>query len=311
MRVVFMGTPEFAVPTLNMLLEEHEVLAVFTQPDRAKGRSKKPVFSPVKEVAVKHGIPVYQPQRLRKLEELDVLRGLQPDVIVVAAFGQILPKEILDLPAFGCINVHASLLPAYRGAAPINHCIADRVDQTGVTIMQMDVGLDTGDMLKQGILLLDDKETATTLTDKLSIMGAELLSDVLKELEAGTCVPVKQDDALSSYAGMMTKDMGYVDFKQSATVIEALIRALESWPTVTCLYQGKRIKLYEADVQDDNGNEAPGTVLEADGDRLVIACAQGALMIRELQPEGKRRMKTADFLRGNAVKKGERFEAIG
>ena len=231
MRVVFMGTPDFAVPTLEALIEKHEVVGVVTQPDKRKGRGKAMAFSPVKEKALEHEIPVYQPVKVREEAFVQILRELDPEVIVVAAFGQILPESILNMPKYGCINVHASLLPKYRGAAPIQWSVIDGEKETGVTIMYMEKGLDTGDMIEHVVVPIDAKETGESLHDKLAVAGGPLLLDVLAKLENGTAVRTPQNDADSCYAKMLTKDLGKIDWNKDAAAIERLIRGLNSWPS--------------------------------------------------------------------------------
>ena len=235
MKAVFMGTPEFAVPTLQALIDHHEVLAVVTQPDKQRGRGKKMQFPPVKEKAVEYDIPVYQPQRARDEEFIEELKNLNPDVIVVVAYGQILPESILNIPKYGCINVHGSLLPKYRGAAPIQWAVLDGEEKTGITTMYMEKGLDTGDMIDKAEVVLDKKETAGSLHDKLMVLGADLLLETLKKLEDGTAVREKQNDEESCYAKMLSKDMGQIDFTKSAREIECLIRGMNPWPSAYTL----------------------------------------------------------------------------
>lgn len=313
MKIIFMGTPEFACDTLITLInsENHEVLGVFTQPDRAKGRSKKLLQSPVKKIAEENEINVYQPEKLRKLDNFDDIKKLNPDVIIVAAYGQILPKEIIEYPKYGCINVHASILPKYRGAAPINYCIIEKDKYAGVTIMQMDEGLDTGNIIKISQIEMDKDETDVTLTKKLSILGAETLLEVLDEIErTGKIVSKAQDNENSTYVPMMKKELGYIDFNNSSSDIEALIRGITIWPTATCLLNGKRVKIYRAEynLEDINGNI--GEVVYIDKKSLGIKCGEGTLYITELQVEGKKRMSVSDFLRGQNIKLGDRFEKI-
>jgi len=307
MRVVFMGTPDFSVPTLQKIIDEkHEVAAVVTQPDKPKGRGKAVQFTPVKELAVKYGIPVYQPQRIKQNEAFyEMMKELQPDVCVVVAFGQILPKEILDLPKFGCVNVHASLLPKYRGAAPIQWVILDGEKESGVTTMMMDVGLDTGDMLLKETVPLDEKETGGSLHDKLSEIGGELLIETLKQLEAGTIVRTPQGDAESNYAKMLTKELGKIDFQRPAAELERLIRGLNPWPSAFTSLHGKTLKIWDANVVDAEGNARPGEIIAVDKASFTVMTGCQALEIMELQLEGKKRMTTEAFLRGYSVEKGE------
>lgn len=313
-KVVFMGTPDFAVGTLKALLDsEYEVQAVFTQPDKPKGRGKAMQMTPVKEVAVEAGIPVYQPRRIREPENLEILKQYQPDVIVVVAFGQMIPKEILELPPYGCINVHASLLPAYRGAAPIQWAVIRGEKESGVTTMRMDEGLDSGDMILKETVQLEREETGGSLFEKLSATGAKLLIQTLHALEEGSAVCEKQpEESPTPYAAMLTKQMGRIDWKKSASEIECLIRGLNPWPSAYTSYQGKTLKIWAAQVEEDKNasareNEespAPGTVVEVTKKTLKIQTGDGILSVRELQLEGKKRMEVDAFLRGCSVKEG-------
>ena len=306
MKVVFMGTPDFAVPTLEKIIEAgHEVLAVVTQPDKAKGRGKKVLFPPVKEKALEHNLPVYQPRRAREPEFIEQMRELNPDVMVVVAFGQILPKDILDIPKYGCINVHASLLPKYRGAAPIQWAVINGDKISGVTTMQMDVGLDTGDMLLKTEVELAEDETGGSLFDKLSTLGGALLIETLEKIEAGDIHPEKQDDSQAGeYARTLDKALGNVDFTKSAVEIERLIRGLNSWPSAYTFYNGKTMKLWKAEVVS-GGNVTPGQIFSVDKQSFTVQTGDGALRILELQLEGKKRMDAGAFLRGCAVSVGE------
>ena len=307
MKVVFMGTPDFAVGALEAIIEAgHEVTAVVTQPDKAKGRSGQMQFPPVKECAVKHGIHVFQPVKVRTQESVDELRKFEADIFVVAAFGQILTKEILDMPKYGCVNIHASLLPKYRGAAPINWCIIDGEKETGVTIQQMNEGVDTGDILSKKIVLIDKKETAETLFDKLAIAGAELIVDTLPRIEKGEIIPEKQDESLATHVKKMDKALGKVDWTKDAVVIERLVRGLNSWPSAYTAYNGKSVKLWDCDVVDAEciNNEEAGTIVNVTKDYFDIACGKGILRVLELQLEGKKRMDTKSFLLGNQWKAG-------
>ena len=311
MKAVFMGTPDFAVPTLQKMIDMGiEVTAVVTQPDKAKGRGKKVIYSPVKECALAHDLPVYQPVRIRKEPEfIQTLRDMQPDVIVVVAFGQILPKEILDIPRLGCVNVHASLLPKFRGAAPIQWSIIDGEEVTGVTTMLMDVGLDTGDMLLKAEIPMDPKETGGSLHDKLAAVGGELLEKTLIGLEAGTIVPEKQDDSRAGeYARMLDKELGHIDFNQPAVVIERLIRGLNPWPSAYTYIDGKTLKIWEAEVLDRNYGCEYGEVAEVTRNCLIIQTGVGALSVKSVQLQGKKRMDIAAFLNGYTIEKGTRFD---
>lgn len=311
MKAVFMGTPDFAVPTLQKMIDMGiEVTAVVTQPDKAKGRGKKVIYSPVKECALAHDLPVYQPVRIRKEPEfIQTLRDMQPDVIIVVAFGQILPKEILDIPRLGCVNVHASLLPKFRGAAPIQWSIIDGEEVTGVTTMLMDAGLDTGDMLLKTEIPMDPKETGGSLHDKLAAVGGELLEKTLIGLEAGTIVPEKQDDSQAGeYARMLDKELGHIDFNQPAVVIERLIRGLNPWPSAYTYIDGKTLKIWEAEVLDRNYGCEYGEVAEVTRNCLIIQTGIGALSVKSVQLQGKKRMDIAAFLNGYTIEKGTRFD---
>ncbi|MBQ8148837.1 MAG: methionyl-tRNA formyltransferase [Lachnospiraceae bacterium] len=307
MRIIFMGTPDFAVQVLDAIIKEgHEVVGVYTQPDKPKGRGKSMQFTPVKEKAVEYDIPVYQPIKVREPEVVEEMKQLQPDVIVVVAFGQILPETILNLPPLGCINVHASLLPKYRGAAPIQRVIIDGEKESGVTTMYMAKGLDTGDMIEKTVVPIDAKETGGSYHDKLAVAGAELCLSTLKKLEDGTAQRTPQDDSQSCYAHMLNKGMGVLDFQKSAVELERLIRGLNPWPSAYTQLQGKTLKVFEADVMDENvaATAAPGTVVAVDKKSFTVQCGTGALKILSLQLEGKKRMETAAFLLGYTITPG-------
>lgn len=295
MRIVFMGTPEFAVPCLSALVEKHEVLAVFTQPDKPKGRKQILTPPPVKEEALKHNIPVYQPKTLKDGEAFKLLSEIKPDVIIVVAYGKILPRNVLDLPKYGCINVHASLLPKYRGAAPIQWSVILGEKETGVTTMQMDDGIDTGDMLKSAALTIGENETADELHDRLSSLGAKLLIETLESVENGTVTRTKQDEGLSNYAPMLSKDISPLDFTCVAQAVHNKVRGLNSWPSATAVMDGKRIKIHKTRLAEGSGKSGEIISLEP----FVVACGYGAVEILELQPEGKKKMTAADFLRGH------------
>lgn len=309
MKIIYMGTPDFAVAPLEAILKAgHEVTAVVTQPDRQKGRGREVQYSPVKECALSHGIPVLQPLKIKEKDAVEELRKYPADIFVVAAFGQLLSEEILNMPRLGCINIHASLLPAYRGAAPIQWCVINGEEKTGVTIMQMAKGMDTGDILLQKEVVLDEKETGGSLFDRLMETGAELIVEVLPKIEAGELTPVVQKEELATYAGKITKDMGNIDFAKSALTIERLIRGLNPWPSAFTHYKGKILKIWEADVVSECANAenpVPGTVIAMDKESFTLATGEGALRIRSLQPEGKKRMSCAEFMRGYEVKVGE------
>jgi len=302
-----MGTPDFAREVLDYILkkEDLEVMAVYTQPDKPKGRGKKLAFPPVKERAVEAGIPVFQPIRLREEENVQHLRDLNPDIIVVAAYGQILPVSILEIPKYGCINVHASLLPEYRGAAPVERAILDGKKITGVTTMYMEKGLDTGDMLEKAETEILSTDTAETLLERLSAMGGELIISTIEKLENGTAVRTKQDDEKSCYAKMLTKEEGRMDFSKTAAELELAVRGYYPWPCAYTELDGKNMKILQAEVVDGSQDgTAPGTIIEVTKKYFVVQCKDSALKIKRLQPEGKGAMDTAAFLNGNRIEAG-------
>ena len=306
MKIVYMGTPDFAVAPLEAIIRAgHEVTAVVTQPDKQKGRGKEVQMTPVKECALKHGIPVFQPVKIKEPEAISKLREYSADIFVVAAFGQLLSEEILTMPKFGCINIHASLLPAYRGAAPIQWAILNGEKETGVTIQKMAKVLDTGDMLLKKKVVIDSKETGESLHDKLMAVGAELLVEALPLIEEGKLLPEKQDDALSCYASKLTKAMGLIDWKKDAVTLERLVRGLNSWPSAYTYYKGKTLKIWEADILDEEVSGKPGTVERVQKDSIDVATGKGLLQIRSLQLEGKKRMAVRDFLLGYEIKPGQ------
>lgn len=307
MKVLFMGTPEFAVPTLEALIQEHEVIGVFTQPDKPKGRGKAMAFPPVKEKALEHQIPVYQPVKVREESVVEAIREMDPEVIVVVAFGQILPESILNIPKYGCINVHASLLPKYRGAAPMQWSIIDGEKETGITTMYMAKGLDTGDMILKEVIPMAEKETGETLHDKLSVLGGPLILETLRQVEAGTASRIPQDDALSCYAKMLDKELGCIDWNQDADQIERLVRGLNSWPSAYTFWKEKTLKIWQSDVVPYEGKEANGTVIAKDKNSFTVKCGKNGLKILEVQLQGKKRMDTKAFLVGNQVETGMRL----
>ncbi|MDD4112704.1 MAG: methionyl-tRNA formyltransferase [Herbinix sp.] len=305
MRVLFMGTPDFAVGTLEEIIAAgHEVIGVVTQPDKVKGRGGKVSFPPIKEAALKHNLNIYQPIRVRKPEFIQIIRDLEPEVIVVAAFGQLLPKELLDIPPYGCINVHASLLPKYRGAAPIQAAIINGDEKTGVTIQHMDVKLDTGDIILQESIPIADDETGGSLYEKLARLGAELLVKALKNLKDGTARRTPQDDSLASHVKMMDKEMGNIDFTQPAISIERMIRGLNPWPSAYTKLNSKTLKLWKAAAIDYSDGGQPGEVVKVDKNTITVMTGKGALEIQELQLEGKKRLTCDAFLRGYPIDKG-------
>ena len=307
MRIIFMGTPDFSVGTLEALVEAgHEVVLAVTQPDKPKGRGKEMQFTPVKECALRHGIPVFQPKKVRDPECVEELKKYQADVCVVIAFGQILPKEILEMTPYGCINVHASLLPSYRGAAPIQWAVIRGEKISGVTTRQMDEGLDTGDMLEKTEIILDEKETGGSLHDKLAEAGAKLCVHTLDKLVQGDLTPQKQGESPTEYARMLDKKLGDINWEQSAVEIERLIRGLNPWPSAYTDWNGKTMKIWEADaVPGENTEKAPGTITDVTKDDFAVQTGDGQLRVRALQIPGKKRMEADAFLRGYQVKVGE------
>lgn len=309
MDIIFMGTPDFAVPVLETLTasEKHHVKAVITQPDKARGRSGKLIFTPVKEAALAHDIPVYTPEKVKDPAFVEQIKQISCDIIVVVAFGQILSKEILEYPAYGCVNVHASLLPRWRGAAPIQWSILAGDEKTGVTIMQMDVGLDTGDMLAKTEIPLDGTETGESLFEKLSVLGGPLLLETLDKIQEGTVQPVKQKEEDSTYAKMLTRDMGELDFTKDALSLERTIRGLNSWPSAYTYYGGKMLKIWGAKVVEEEGNAVPGEVVKIQKDGFFIQTGKGLLKAEQVQLEGKKKMSAGDFLRGIQMQPGEKL----
>lgn len=305
MRIVFMGTPDFAVPSLQALIDAgHDVCAVYTQPDKPQGRKQILTAPPVKTLALEHNIPVFQPNTLKNEDEQARLRELAPEVIIVVAYGKLLPKAVLDIPPHGCINVHGSLLPRWRGAAPIQWAVIAGDEMAGVTTMQMAEGLDTGDMLLTYETKVGEKETAGELFDRLAQSGAELLTQTLVKLDEIT--PRPQDDAQSCYAHMLDKQMAVIDWSKSAHEIDCLIRGLNPWPIALTTLSGERLKVFAA--EKANGRGEPGTVLEADPKKgLTVACGEGALGLTEIQLVGGKRMKATDFLRGHAIEVGTKL----
>lgn len=302
MNIVFMGTPDFAVTALEALIDKHNVMAVFTQPDKPKNRGKKMQFTPVKECAVAHNIPVYQPLSLRKGEDAEksvqILTELSPDCIVVAAYGQILPQSVLDLPKYGCVNIHASLLPEYRGAAPIQRCIIDGKKQSGITTMQMSAGLDTGDMLMRSVVTITEEMTAGELHDSLAQKGGELIIKTLDGLENGTVVPEKQDDSLSCYAPMISKEDCRIDFSLPAENVYNFIRGMSPSPCAYTFMDGKRLKVYFAEKSEKTSQLPCGTV--TDNTDFTVVCGDNkCIRLSSVQGEGGKRMSAKDFLRGN------------
>ena len=308
MRIVFMGTPDFAVGSLQALCEsgKHEILAVVTQPDRPKGRGNKLLQTPVKEYALAQGLTVYQPQKVKTPEFVELLHELQPELIVVAAFGQFLSKEILELPKYGCINVHASLLPKYRGAAPIQYAIIKGEKESGVTIMQMDIGMDTGAMLDKVVVPIEENTTMGELHDALREQGAALLLQVIDKIAAGTAVAEPQDSEQATYATLLDRSMEHIDWSKTAQEVHNLIRGFNPAPsTFTKLPNGKSLKIWGSKMTDKNSTAAAGTVIETGKHSFFVACGEGVLEITEVQPESKKRMPAQVFLNGRGVQEGD------
>ena len=308
MRIVFMGTPDFAVGSLQALCEsgKHEILAVVTQPDRPKGRGNKLLQTPVKEYALEQGLTVYQPQKVKTPEFVELLHELQPELIVVAAFGQFLSKEILELPKYGCINVHASLLPKYRGAAPIQYAIIKGEKESGVTIMQMDIGMDTGAMLDKVVVPIAENTTMGELHDALREQGAALLLQVIDKIAAGTAVAEPQDNEQATYATLLDRSMEHIDWSKTAQEVHNLIRGFNPAPsTFTKLPNGKSLKIWGSKMTDKSSAAAAGTVIETGKHSFFVACGEGVLEITEVQPESKKRMPAQLFLNGRGVQEGD------
>ena len=309
-RIVFMGTPEFSVPALKALAgSRHEICAVVSQPDRRKGRGRKVVPTPVKVIAEAAGLRVLQPEKVREPEFLDTMRELAPDLLVVAAFGQILPQSLLDIPSIMPINIHGSLLPALRGAAPIQWAIIQGLDRTGITIMQMDAGMDTGPMLLQEGLDIGPNETFGSLYRRMADLGADLIIRALDLLAAGELKPVPQPEEGITMAPPIKKEMAHVDWSKPAGEIHCLIRAMDPAPGAYTMWKGQRLRIYSPEISaQDKGGAAPGTVRAVEKDRVVVATGKGCVALKELQWPGKKRLSCAEFLRGRPVEAGERFE---
>lgn len=325
MKIVFMGTPDFAVGALEALIEEgYEITAVVTQPDKPKGRSKELQAPPVKECALRYKIPVLQPKRIKTPEAIEELKQYPADVYIVAAFGQILSREILDIPKFGCLNIHASLLPKYRGASPIQNAIIDGEQETGVTIQQMNEGIDTGDMLYKKKIVIAKDDTFESLHDKLTVLGGEAITELLPLLEAGKIIPEKQKDEEASHVTLIEKSMGKLDFTKEAAVLDRLIRGMNPWPSAYTFYKGKQMKVWKAEpvtsvegelaaenITDKKGVVGtPGEIIAVTKDYIDVSTNNGALRIYELQLEGKKRMTTHDFLLGVKLQPGEKLGEV-
>lgn len=305
MKILYMGTPDFAVLPLEALYNDgHEIVLVVTQPDKPKGRGHKMTPPPVKEFALSKNIPVYQPQSAKTDEAYEYLKSFDADVFVVAAYGQILPQRVLDIPRFGCINIHASLLPKYRGAAPIQWSIIKGESVTGVTTMQMNAGLDTGDMLVKEEVKIEDTDTGETLHDKLAIAGVSAIRETIRKIEDGTLCPQKQDDALSCYAPMIDKTTGYIDFSQSARDVYNLVRGLNSYPYASTTYRDTRFKVISAIITSQAFSKPCGEIIDVSKDGILVACNDGSILIKEVQFEGKKKMPVSEFIKGNNLDKG-------
>lgn len=310
MKIVFMGTPDFAAGALEALIKAgHEIVAVVTQPDKPKGRSKELLPPPAKECALAHGIPVLQPRRIKTPEAIAELKQYEAEIYIVAAFGQILSQEILDMPKYGCLCIHASLLPKYRGASPIQHAIIGGEEKTGITIMQMDAGVDTGDMLYKKEIAIAADDTYETLHDKLMVLGGEAICEALVLLEQGKLVPEKQENSVSCYAPLIGKSMGAVDFEKDGAELDRLIRGLTPWPGGYAGYKGKQLKIWKVRaVSVEENKYAPGEIVAVEKDSFTVAAGKGGLQIYELQLEGKKRMSAHDFLLGVKLVPGEKLE---
>ena len=304
MKIIFMGTPDFAAASLEALIaSRHEIQAVVTQPDKPKGRKGELTPSPVKVIAKREGIKVYQPLKVRDEEFVKTLRAYNPDVMVVVAFGQIIPLSILKMPKFGCVNIHGSLLPKYRGAAPIQWAVLDGEKETGITTILMDEGIDTGDILLKKTIKIDTDETSGSLFDKLMALGAETILETLDELEKGSLTPIKQGESPTAYAKMLTKAMGLIDFTRPAKELDCFVRGMNPWPSAYTLLSGKTLKLWK--VRAVEGSGKAGSVINIDKESFTIACGEGAIEVLEVQLEGKKRMSTGDFLKGSTLNIGQ------
>ncbi len=309
-KVIFMGTPDFAVPCLEKLtdMDSVEVIGVVTQPDRPRGRGQKMVPSPVKACAMEKGIEVFQPEKIKTLEFTEKLREMAPDLMVVVAFGQILSQAILDIPKYGCVNVHGSLLPRYRGAAPIHWAIINGETKTGITTMYMDAGLDTGDMLIKAETEIGPDMTTEELHDKLMMDGAKVLEETVLKIADGTIERHKQDDSISNYAPLLKKDTGHIDWSKSAGEIHNLVRGLNSWPGAYAMLQGQKFKIWETKVLDKSSDSAPGTILDGGGKQLFVSTGNGTIEITELQAPSKKKMPAGEYLKGHKLMSGSIFE---
>jgi methionyl-tRNA formyltransferase len=310
MRILFMGTPDFAVPCLDALVENgYEVAAVVTQPDRPKGRKGELTPSPVKQAALRHNLPVLQPEKVRAEEALQEIESYRPDLLITAAYGQILPKRLLDMPRLGCINVHASLLPRWRGGAPIHRAILEGDESSGVTIMRMVQALDAGDMISQVVVPIAEDDTVSTLHDKLAVAGAKLLIETLPSIENGTQTETPQDESLVTYAPNLTRDDERIDWSRDARMIYNQVRGLNAWPVAFTTFSHKVMKIWQARIDEEESMPSvkPGTVVKTTDDAIIVQCGKGTLALLEIQPAGKRRMPVSDYLRGVKIAPGEKF----
>ena len=306
MKIIFMGTPDFAAASLEALIDSrHEIQAVVTQPDKPKGRKGELTPSPVKVIAKREGIKVYQPLKVRDEEFVKTLRAYNPDVMVVVAFGQIIPLSILEMPKYGCVNIHGSLLPKYRGAAPIQWAVLDGEKETGITTILMDEGIDTGDILLKKTIKIDADETSGSLFDKLMALGAKTILETLDELEKGSLTPTKQGESPTAYAKMLTKTMGLIDFTKPAKELDCFVRGMDPWPSAYTLLSGKTLKLWK--VRAVEGGGKAGSVIEIGKESFTIACGEGAIEVLEVQLEGKKRMSAGDFLKGSTLNIGQQL----
>lgn len=306
MRILFMGTPDIAVGCLQKIIDEkHDIIGVVTQPDKPVGRGKKMGMPPVKELALKYDLPVYQPIKARDEEFVKILKDLNPDLIVVVAFGQILPKSILDIPKFGCVNVHVSLLPKYRGAAPINWVIINGEDKTGVTTMYMDEGLDTGDMILTSEFELNDEITAGELHDIMKEEGAKVLKETIDLIEKGEAPRIPQNHDEFTYAPMMNKTLGQIDFSKSAKEIHNLVRGVNPWPSAYTTYKGQTMKIWKTKVLSEASNKAPGTILKVDKEGIRVSTKDNVILISEIQMPGKKRVLVEEYIKGNSIETNE------
>ena len=306
MRILFMGTPDIAVGCLQKIIDEkHDIIGIVTQPDKPVGRGKKMGMPPVKELALKYDLPVYQPIKARDEEFVNILKDLNPDLIVVVAFGQILPKSILDIPKFGCVNVHVSLLPKYRGAAPINWVIINGEDKTGVTTMYMDEGLDTGDMILTSEFELNDEITAGELHDIMKEEGAKVLKETIDLIEKGEAPRIPQNHDEFTYAPMMNKTLGQIDFSKSAKEIHNLVRGVNPWPSAYTTYKGQTMKIWKTKVLSESSDKAPGTILKVDKEGIRVSTKDNVILISEIQMPGKKRVLVEEYIKGNSIETNE------